>query len=65
MLTTIHIDPDLLENAKGFGGHRTAEEAVNELIEYVQRQKQLDALKYFGTFDFDSEYDYKKERKRR
>ncbi|OQX21036.1 MAG: hypothetical protein BWK80_34630 [Desulfobacteraceae bacterium IS3] len=63
MLTTVQIDPDLLENARR---SRTGEEAVNEAIrEYVQRQKQLDALKYFGTFDFDPEYDYKKERKRR
>lgn len=66
MLTTVQIDPDLPENARQFGSHETGEEAVNEALrEYVQRQKRLEALKHFGTFDFDPEYDYKKERKRR
>jgi Arc/MetJ family transcription regulator len=66
MLTTIQIDRDLLENARQLGGHRTGEEAVNEALrEYVQRQKRLDALRHFGAFDFDPEYDHKKERKQR
>ncbi len=66
MLTTIQIDRDLLENARQLGGYRTGEEAVNDALrEYVQRQKRIDALRHFGTFDFDPEYDYKKERKRR
>ncbi|OGQ95322.1 MAG: antitoxin, partial [Deltaproteobacteria bacterium RIFOXYA2_FULL_55_11] len=45
------------------GKHRTKRETVNDALrEYIQRRKRLDALKLFGTIDFDPTYDYKKAR---
>jgi len=66
MPTNLHIDPQLLDEAKRLGGHHTKRAAVNEALqEYIQRRKRLDALKAFASFDFDPDFDYKEERKRR
>ncbi len=66
MPTNLAIDDKLLERALRVGKHRTKRETVNEaLTEYIQRRKRLDALKLFGTIDFDPKYDYKKVRKAR
>lgn len=35
------------------------------LVEYIQRRKQQEAIKLFGSIDFDPKYDYKQQRKRR
>jgi hypothetical protein len=35
------------------------------LTEYVQRRKQLEIVKLFGTIDFDPKYDYKARRWRK
>ncbi|MDO9309176.1 MAG: type II toxin-antitoxin system VapB family antitoxin, partial [Deltaproteobacteria bacterium] len=34
------------------------------LLEYIQRRRQLDVLELFGTVEYDSDYDYKQQRKR-
>jgi len=48
------------------GHHRTKRETVNEALrEYIQYRKRLQAVKAFGTIDFDPSYDYKKMRKAR
>lgn len=66
MPTNLAIDDKLLEKALRVGKHRTKRETVNNALrEYVQRRKRLDALKLFGTIDFDPRYDYKKARKAR
>lgn len=66
MPTNLAIDDKLLERALRVGKHRTKRETVNDALrEYVQRRKRLDALKLFGTIDFDPRYDYKKARKAR
>ena len=66
MPTNLAIDDKLLETALRVGKHRTKRETVNEaLTEYIQRRKRLNALKSFGTIDFDPRYDYKKARKAR
>lgn len=65
MPTNLALDDKLIEEARYAGGHKTKKEAVTAaLAEYVKRRKQLRILKAFGSFDFDSEYDYKAERKR-
>jgi hypothetical protein len=47
------------------GGKRTKREVVEEALrEYVLRRKQQQLLSLFGTFDYDPEYDYKKQRAR-
>jgi len=66
MPTNLAIDDKLLERALRVGKHRTKRETVNDALrEYIQRRKRLDALKLFGTIDFDPRYDYKKARKAR
>jgi Arc/MetJ family transcription regulator len=66
MPTNLHIDTELLEEAQRLGRHRTKRETVNEALrEYIQYRKRLEAVKAFGTIDFDPDYDYKKMRNAR
>ena len=60
------LDKELLSEAKRLGEHRTDQEAlVAALQSYIKRLKQTRILTLFGTVDFDPEYDYKKERRRK
>jgi Arc/MetJ family transcription regulator len=66
MPTNLNIDSQLLDEAKRIGCHRTKRAAVNvALREYIARHQRLGALKAFGTIDFDPEFNYKDERRRR
>ena len=66
MPTNLALDDKLIEQAQRAGKHRTKREAVNAaLAEYVQRRKQMRILEAFGSFEFDPDYDYKAERRRR
>jgi hypothetical protein len=66
MATNVQIDPDLIRDALLLGGKRTKREVIEEALqEYVSRRKQQQLLNLFGTFDYDPEYDYKKQRSRR
>lgn len=66
MPTNLAIDDKLLERALRVGKHRTKRETVNEALkEYIQRRKRLQALRAFGTIEFDPNYDYKKLRAKR
>ena len=66
MPTNLAIDDELLEEALHLGGHRTKKATVNEALkEYIQRRKQLQILDLFGQIDYDPDYDYKKQRRRK
>jgi Arc/MetJ family transcription regulator len=66
MATNLQLDEELLEEVLVRSGKRTKREAVNDaLAEYVQRRKQLEILEFFGTMEFESDWDYKKERQQR
>jgi Arc/MetJ family transcription regulator len=66
MPTNLHIDSDLLEQAQRLGHHRTKRETVDEALrEYIQYRKRMEAVKAFGTIDFDPGYDFKKMRNAR
>ena len=66
MPTNLAIDDRLLEEALKAGGHKTKKDTVNEALrEYIQRRKQLKILDLFGKVEFDPDYDYKRQRKRR
>lgn len=66
MPTNLHIDPDLLEQAQRLGHHRTKRATVDEALrEYIQYRKRVEAVKAFGTIDFDPDYDHKKMRNAR
>lgn len=63
MATNLAIDDELLEEAKMIGGHKTKKEVVTEALkEYIQVRKQLVIIKFFGTIEYDSDYDYKSRR---
>lgn len=66
MPTNLALDDDLVDEAKRLGDHRTKREAVNEVLaEYVARRKRRKVLELFGKLEWDSDYDYKAERKHR
>jgi hypothetical protein len=63
--TNLALDPNLVEEVKAAGNHRTKREAVTAAMqEYLQRRKQKDVIKLFGTVDYDADYDYKKLRRK-
>jgi Arc/MetJ family transcription regulator len=64
--TNLALDDKLLEEALKIGGRATKKETVTEALEeYIRRRKQARITELFGTIDFDSSYDYKKQRRRR
>lgn len=66
MPTNLAIDDRLINQARRLGGHRTKKATVNEALkEYIQRRQRLRMLSLLGTIDFDPNYDYKAERRRR
>ncbi|MGD0987125.1 MAG: type II toxin-antitoxin system VapB family antitoxin [Candidatus Sulfotelmatobacter sp.] len=66
MATNLALDDKLIEEARKTGGHKTKKEAVTKALEeYVRRRKQLAIIEAFGTVDFDPDYDYKAERRRK
>ncbi len=63
MATNLAIDDQLIEEARAIGRHRTKKAVVTEALqEYIQRRKQVEAIKLFGTVEYDADYDYKKQR---
>ena len=66
MPTNLALNDELIDEAKRLGGHRTKREAVNEaLAEYVASRKCRRIQEVFGKLDWDPDYDYKAERRRR
>ncbi len=66
MPSNLAIDDDLLEQAKSVGGYRTKRETVTvALREFIERRERLGLVGLFGKVEYDREYDYKKERRRR
>ena len=64
MATNLAIDDSLIEEAKAIGKHRTKKGVVTEALqEYIQRRKQFEIVNLFNTIDYDTDYDYKKQRK--
>ncbi len=63
MPTNLAIDDSLIEEAKSLGKHRTKKGAVTEALkEYIEKRQQSEILQLFGALDYDSDYDYKKQR---
>ena len=64
MATNLAIDDKLIEEARLIGKHATKKGVVTEaLLEYIQRRKQIEILDLFHSVDYDSDYDYKEQRK--
>jgi Arc/MetJ family transcription regulator len=66
MATNLALDDELIEEARRVGGQRTKKAAVTEaLVEYIQRRKQTKVIELFGKVEYASDYDYKRQRKRK
>jgi len=66
MATNLAIDDTLLVTAQDISGLKTKKETVNlALKEFIQRRKQEEIINLFGTIEYDTDYNYKKLRKRK
>lgn len=64
--TNLQLDDRLLAEAQRVGGFRTKKETVNTaLAEFIRRREQRQIVNLFGTVDFDPNYSYKAERRKR
>ena len=66
MPTNLAIDDKLLNEAKEISNHKTKKAVVNEALEeYILRRKQTKIIELFSQIDYDPDYDYKEQRKKR
>ena len=65
MATNLSIDPELIDRALEVSGERTKKAAVTKALqEFIARRRQKRLLDLMGKLEWDSSYDYKKERNR-
>jgi hypothetical protein len=65
MPTNLAIDDNLLKEAKDISKHKTKKAVVTEALEeYIQRRKQFQITKLFGSVEYDESYNYKEQRKK-
>ena len=65
MATNLSIDPSLLEKALELSGEKTRKAVVNlALREFVARREQMKLREMFGSLEWNSDFDYKRERTR-
>lgn len=65
MATNLSIDPELLNKALEVSGEKTKKAAVTQaLVEFIAKRERTRVKELFGQLDWDSDYDYKKERSR-
>lgn len=65
MATNLSIDPKLIDRALELSGERTKKAAVTKALEeYIARRRQRRLLELFGKLEWDSAFDYKRERTR-
>jgi len=66
MATNLSIDPDLLDRALEVSGKPTKRAAVTlALEEFIARRQQQKLLELMGKLEWDTDFDYKRERQRR
>ena len=64
MATNLALDDELIREAQRISGHRTKKAVVTEALqEYIQRRKQMEIIHIFNQIEYDSDYDYKKQRR--
>jgi Bacterial antitoxin of type II TA system, VapB len=65
MVTSISIDPELIERALAVSGERTKEAVVTKALqEFIARRQQQSLLELMGHLEWDTSYDYKAGRTR-
>ena len=63
MPTNLALDDKLIAEAVKAGKHKTRKEAVTAALkEYVSSRKQQKIKERFGSIEYDTEYDHKKQR---
>jgi len=66
MPSNLAIDDNLLEMAKNISKHKTKKAVVTEALqEYIQRRKQFQIEKLFGSIDYTEDYNYKEQRSKK
>ena len=66
MATNLSLDPKLIEQAVKVSGERTKKAAVTRALEeFIARRKQKHLLDLMGKLEWDTDFDYKRERSRR
>lgn len=66
MATNLAIDDQLINAAVKLGCHPSKKAAVTAALkEYIQHHQQKQILSLFGEIEYDPDYDYKKERRRK
>jgi hypothetical protein len=65
MATNLAIDDKLIVQAQKLSGLKTKKDTVTlALKEFISRRKQEEIISLFGSIEYNSDYDYKKLRKR-
>jgi hypothetical protein len=66
MATNLAIDDQLINQAVKLGHHPSKKAAVTAALkEYIQHHHQRQIVSLFGQIEYDPDYDYKKERRRK
>lgn len=66
MPSNLAIDDKLLEMARKISKHKTKKAVVTEALqEYIQRRKQFQVTKMFGSVEYEEDYDYKNQRSKK
>jgi len=66
MATNLQIDDRLISKALILGGHKTKREAVTHALkEYIHHIAQYKVLNIFGKIDYEPDYNYKTQRKKK
>ncbi len=65
MATNLQIDDKLIVRALKLGHHRTKKAAVTQaLTDYIHHLEQENILSLFGSMEYDSSYNHKRQRTR-
>ena len=63
MATNLALDPKLIEHALAVSGERTKKAAVTKALqEFIARRSQKRLLELMGKLEWDTSFNYKKER---
>ena len=66
MATNLALDDRLIQKAKDIGKHKTRREAVTAALqEHIKKREQLRIFELVGKIDYESAYNYKRERRKK
>lgn len=66
MPSNLDFNLKLLAEAQKLGGFKYKKDTINAALEeFVRRRRQIEVTELFGLIDYNADYDYKSERKRK